>query len=207
MQARQGAASNKMSKQDRQKLSILVILLGVLALTLVLGYRMNRPVVTAAVQVPETKPSANPPAPTDARIRLDLIEKAENSPEEIGKKNVFQYRQTPVPNTPGTRGGRPPVIPSQPAPPVSNEPPTIHPPAVIAPPGPPPIPFKYQGYATQDVPGGQMIAFLTDETSHHYNVSVGEILMGRYRVTQIAANSVEIEDIDNSRRQRLPLAK
>ena len=195
-----------MSKQDRQKLSVLVILLGVLALTIVLGYRMNKPAVTAAVQVPETKPSANPPAPTDARIRLDLIEKAENSPDEIGKKNVFQYRQNPVPPASGSGGGRPPVIPGQP-PPVSNTPPTVQPPAVIVPPGPPPIPFKYQGYANEDVPGGQMTAFLTDETSHHYNVSVGEILMGKYRVTQIAANSVEIEDIDNDRRQRLPLTK
>src|SRR6266581_2637620 len=94
-----------MSKQDRQKLSILVILLAVLALTIVLGYRMNRPAVTAAVQVPESKPSANPPAPTDARIRLDLIEKSENSAEEIGRKNVFRYRQTPAPPSSGLRGG------------------------------------------------------------------------------------------------------
>src|SRR5712671_3329336 len=93
-----------MSKQDRQKLSILVILLAVLGLTIVLGSRMNRPAVTAAVQVPESKPSANPPASTDARIRLDLIEKSENSPEEIGRKNVFQYRQTPAPPS-GSRGG------------------------------------------------------------------------------------------------------
>src|SRR5438874_5387326 len=100
-----------MSKQDRQKLSVLVILLGVLALTLVLGYRMNKPAVTAAVQVPESKPSANPPAPTDARIRLDLIENGENSSDEIGKKNVFQYGQTPLPAA-GSRGGRPLVIPS-----------------------------------------------------------------------------------------------
>jgi hypothetical protein len=195
-----------MSKQDRQKLSVLVVLLGVLALTLILGYVMNRPAVTAAVQVPETKPSTNPPAPTDARIRLDLIEKPDNSSEEIGRKNVFQYRQTPVPAAPGSRGNFP-GNPSQPSAPSTNVPPPISPPAVIAPPGPPPIPFKYQGYATEDVPGGQMTAFLTDETAHHYNVSVGEVLMGRYRVTQISANTVEVEDIDNNRRQRIPLAK
>src|SRR5437870_12586001 len=93
-----------MSKQDRQKLSILVVLLVVLGLTIVLGYRMNRPDVTAAVQVPETKPSVNPPAPTDARIRLDLIEQPETSKEEIGKNNVFQYRQIPAPAPSGPPG-------------------------------------------------------------------------------------------------------
>src|SRR6266704_6623115 len=100
-----------MSKQDRQKLSVLIILLGVLVLTLILGYGMNRPVVTAAVQVPETKPSANPPTPTDARIRLDLIEKPENSSEEIGRNNVFQYRQTPAPPpSPASQSGSSPIV-------------------------------------------------------------------------------------------------
>src|SRR5437016_3690606 len=167
-----------MSKQDRQKLSILVILLAVLGLTMVLGYRMNGPAVTAAVQVSESKPSVNPPAPTDARIRLDLIEKPENSAEEIGRKNVFQYRQTPVPPSSGLRGGSLATTPQSPAPSVTG-PVVGQPPATIAPPGPPPIPFKYQGYAVESVPGGLITAFLTDETSHHYNVGVGEVLMGR----------------------------
>jgi hypothetical protein len=194
-----------MSKQDRQKLSILVILLAVLALTLVLGYRMNRPAVTAAVQVPESKPSANPPAPTDARIRLDLIEKSESSAEEIGRKNVFQYRQTPAPPS-GSRGGSSLATPLPSAPAVIG-PAAPGPPATIAPPGPPPIPFKYQGYAVESAPSGPMTAFLTDETAHHYNVGLGEVLMGRYRITQISTNSVEVEDTQSNRRQTLPLAK
>jgi hypothetical protein len=196
-----------MSKQDRQKLSVLIILSGVLVLTLVLGYRMNKPVVTAAIQVPETKPSANPPAATDARIRLDLIEKPEDSAEEIGRKNVFQYRQTPAPVSPSSRGGSSATIPL-PSPPDMNGALAGRPLPAITPPGPPPIPFKYQGYAVESSPSGQMIAFLTDEAAaHHYNVGIGEVLMGRYRITQIAANSVEVEDIENNRRQTLPLAK
>jgi hypothetical protein len=195
-----------MSKRDRQKLSILIILLGVLALTLILGYVMNRPAVTAAVQVPDTKPSANPPAPTDARIRLDLIEKPESSSEDIGRKNVFQYRQTPAPPPPASRGGSSPIVP-QPPPPAAYGTATARPPAVIAPPGPPPIPFKYQGYALDTSAGGQITAFLTDDASRHYNVGIGEILMGRYRITQISASSIEVEDSESSRRQMLPLAK
>src|SRR5437764_15094664 len=100
-----------MTKQDRQKVSILAVLLGVLGLTVVLGYRMNRPATTAAVQVPEQKTSANPPAATEAKIRLDLVEKPEAATEDIGKKNVFQYRQSAPPladSRPATPSGLPP---------------------------------------------------------------------------------------------------
>jgi len=194
-----------MSKQDRQKLSILVILLVVLGLTLVLGYQMNRPVVTAAVQTPETKTSSNPPAPTDARIRLDLVEKPEASTEEVGRKNVFQYGQTPAVPPSGSRGGPAATLPPPPSPlaaPAQNRPPS---PAV--PSGPPPIPLKYLGYAVEKTPGAPMTAFLADDTSHHYNVRIGEILLGRYRVAQVSGTSVEVEDLENSRRQTLPLLK
>jgi hypothetical protein len=198
-----------MSKNDRQKLSILVILLAVLGLTLVLGYQINRPAVTAAVQPPETRTSANPPAATDARIRLDLVEKPEAAGEEVGRKNVFQYGQTPAAPS-GSRGGSVPnvlpgpnpgaVVPQPIRPPVPN----------LLPPGPPPIPLKYQGYALEKapkLPGQAMTAFLVDEASHHYNVRTGDILMGKYRVATVTNNSVEIEDIENNRRQTLPLLK
>ena len=200
-----------MSKQDRQKFSILIVLLVVLGMTAVLGYRMNQPPTTAAVQVPETKISANPPAPTDARIRLDLIEKAEGSQEEIGRKNVFQYQKPPAsrPPVPGSGGSASTTPgPEQPAPPSVGLPPTTSgSSASAAPPGPPPIPLKYQGYAAESAPGGQMTAFLTDDASRHYNVTPSEILMGRYRINQISTASVEVEDLETNRRQTLPLLK
>ncbi len=200
-----------MSKQDRQKFSILVVLLVVLGMTAVLGYRMNQPPTTAAVQVPETKTSANPPAPTDARIRLDLLEKAEGSQEEIGRKNVFQYQKPPAsrPPVPGSGGSASTTPgPQQPAPPLFGLPPTTSgSSASAAPPGPPPIPLKYQGYAAESAPGGPMTAFLTDDASRHYNVTPSEILMGRYRINQISTASVEVEDLETNRRQTLPLLK
>ncbi len=196
-----------MSKESRQKLSIFIVLLAVLGLTLVLGYRMNRPEVTAAVQPPETKTSANPPAPTDARIRLDLVEKPPGSAEEIGRRNVFQYGQAPAPVVTGQRGG-PGTTPDVPSGPVNVAPaPPIRPAGPVAPPAPPPIPLKFQGYAVSRSSGGQMTAFLTDDASRHYNVSAGEVLMGRYRITQVSATSVEVEDIEANRRQTLPLLK
>jgi hypothetical protein len=198
-----------MSKDSRQKLSILIVLLAVLSLTLVLGYRMNRPEVTAAVQPPDAKTSANPPAPTDARIRLDLVEKPPGSAEEIGRRNFFQYRQAPAPVVAGQRGGTgtTPGMPSAPgnlpASPGRGAGPVTPP----APPAPPPIPLKFQGYAVSRAPAGQMTAFLTDDAARHYNVSAGEILMGRYRITQISPTFVEVEDIELNRRQTLPLLK
>ena len=191
-----------MTKQDRQKLSILLVLLAVFGLTAVLGYRMYEPSTTASRQpAPEAKTSANPPAPSDARIRLDLVEKSEGSEEDIGKKNVFQYGPAPSlaaatkpssqPNAslPATD---PDVIPvPRPAP------------GPVAPPPPPPISLKYQGYAASR---SGLTAFLSDE-QRHYNVIVGEVLMGRYQVTQISDKSVEVEDLQYSRKQTLPLLK
>ena len=63
-----------MTKQDRQKFSILIVLLGVLGVTVVFAYRMNEPQTTAAVQVPETKSPANPAAPADADWALGAAE-------------------------------------------------------------------------------------------------------------------------------------
>jgi hypothetical protein len=195
-----------MSKQDRQKVSILIILLVVLALTVVLGYRMNRPAVTSAVQTPESKTSANPPAPTDARIRLDLI-KPEASREEVGRKNVFQYGLTPAAGPSSSRGGSTAITPPPSSAPFTPPPAGNQPTVPVAPPGPPPIPLKYHGYAIEKSSGVPMTAFLVDDTSHHYNVTVGEILMGRYRVTQVSTGLVEIEDLESNRRQTLPLLK
>ena len=81
-----------MSRSDRQRLSVFFILIGVFVLTLVLGYRMNGPATTAAVQSPETKPTTNAPAASDARIRLDIVENPDNA-GNIGQKNLFQYGQ------------------------------------------------------------------------------------------------------------------
>src|SRR5262249_20101720 len=71
---------------------------------------------------------------------------------------------------------------------------------------PPPIPLKYQGYAVSTVPGGTITAFLADD-SRHYNVTVGEVLMGRYRILGISDKTVDVEDLEFKRRQSLPIVK
>jgi hypothetical protein len=193
-----------MTKQDRQKLSILIVLIVVLGVTIFIGYRTNQ-TPAAAGQRLEQKTPANLPSTTDARIRLDLLENSADG--EIGSRNLFQYRQntaSSAANGGPSRGGLhpgdfnaslPPAIVSTPA--VPSGPPQ--------PPPPPPVPLKYQGFAA-NVPNGGMIAFLADD-SRHYNVTAGEILMGRFRVVSITDKSVDIEDLQHSRHQTLPLLK
>jgi hypothetical protein len=196
-----------MTKPDRQKLSILIVLLAVLGLTLLLGYRMYEPPTAASLQTPEQpKTSANPPAPSDARIRLDLVEKQEADGGDIGKKNVFQYRQTPPPVLPGPKLGAANLAPLPPT--ALAAPVPYHPAGPPPAPPPPPIPLKYFG--NTKMPAG-LTAFLVDDTRpndlKHFNVSAGEVLMGRYRIGSITATSVEIEDLEYNRRQTLPLLK
>jgi len=189
-----------MTKQDRQKFSILIVLLGVLGVTVVFAYRMNQPQTTAAVQVSETKSPANPAAPTDAaRIRLDLLQKSDVD-DGISKRNLFQYQQAPPPPPPAPPRGGPPPATLNTAPPPAVTIPVARPPG---PPPPPPITLKYTGFATTTANGGYT-AFIGDD-SRHYNVTVGEVLMGRFRIAAISDKSVEIEDLEYNRRQTLPL--
>src|SRR5262245_36629466 len=127
-----------MTKPDRQKLSILMVLLGVLGVTGVFVYRMNEPQTTAAVQVSETKSPTNPAAaPADAaRIRLDLLEKSD-ADAGIAKRNLFQYQQAPPPLPPAPpRGGPAATLNSAAAPPPAVTLPVARP---AGPPPPPPI--------------------------------------------------------------------
>lgn len=192
-----------MTRQDRKKLSVFIVLLAVLAFTVVLGYRMSQPV--AAGQAPPeqaTKTSVNPPAATDATIRLDLLKP--DGGEDIGKKDVFRYRQAPPPSSAVSRSGPPQMASSQP-----GSGPGAQPSFQTRPPGPappPPIPLKYQGFAAENRAGGGFTAFLADD-SRHYNVNVGEVLMGRYRILAISDKGVDVEDLQYNRRQTLPLLK
>ncbi len=194
-----------MTKQYRQKLNIFVILLVVLGLTLVLGYRMSSPPSVFTVQPPEPKPAANVPTASDARIRLDLVDQPEES--EAGRTNVFQYRQgRPTPDPEGSKPA-PVTPPGLVTPPVPTVAPTPRPPTA---PPPPPIPLKYQGFAVLNFGNSgtpALMAFLSDDSSHHYNVSVGEVLLGRYLIVGITDKNVEVEDLQNNRRQVFPLLK
>lgn len=191
---------------QRQKLEILIVLLVVLGLTLVFGYRMNQPPSMAAVQQgSDTKTSASPPAQSDARIRIDLVEKPPEASEEVGRNNVFQYRQRPAPPPPGP--GSLPGAAGPPPPPSMMTPVPTRPQGPPPAPPPPPIPLRYGGFAVVNAPPGTLVAFLFDDQQRHYKVNAGEVLMGRYRIVRITGSAVEVEDLEYNRRQTLPLLK
>ena len=195
-----------MTKKDRTNLSILLVLLVVLGATIVLVFGMNGPTTTAAVQTPQAKPSANPPpAASDAKIRLDLVEKSDSENDRSGGKNVFQYREAPLP-PPKPAPKSTPVLASGAQPGVTTPPPMPVRSPVPAPAAPPPIPLKYQGFFAVKAPGGGLTAVLADD-ARHYNVTVGEVLLGRYRIASITDRSVEIEDLEFNRRQMLLFVK
>lgn len=192
-----------MTKGDQQKFGILAVLLAVFGVTAVFGYRMTRPPALVAAPAAVQKISVNLPPQDGAHIRLDLLENPEGADLDIGKKNLFQYRQAPLPPPPaGTHVG-PPL---NSAPPIPLAPPAaVKPPANFTPP-PPPIPLKFQGFGVVETPDRTMHAFLADDV-RHYDVTVGEILMGRYRIISINDKSVEVEDLQFNRRQTLPYLK
>jgi len=196
-----------MTKQARQKLNIFIILLVVLGLTLVLGYRMSSPPSVFTVQPADPKPAAKVATSTEAKIRLDWVEQSDEA--EAGRRNVFQYQQSRPASTPDSSKPAP-VPPPQPAVLPSTTAVTAMPIQPPPPPPPPPIPLKYLGFAVMSSGNSgtpALMAFLSDESSHHYNVSVGEILIGRYRIVDITEKNVEVEDLQNNRRQVFPLQK
>ena len=124
---------------------------------------------------------------------MDLIrDKLDNS--AVGRRNVFQYYV-------------PPPAPKPPPPPAS----AYVPPRTVVDPGPPrpitqPPPFsalstfKYDGVGMVAKPGKPMASIKEGETNR-WNVTEGEYILGRYRIVRITENSVEIEDVDQNRRQ------
>jgi hypothetical protein len=75
-------------------------------------------------------------------------------------------------------------------------PPPTPPPPVI-----PPVPFQYTGYARDSA--DRMIAFIETTggagvPAGHYNLRESEIFMGRFRLTKVSTDSVEIEDMERS---------
>ena len=111
----------------------------------------------------------------------------------MGRRNVFQYYVPPPP-------------PKPPAPPpVAYVPPVVTNP-VPPRPSAPPQPFSALSTFTYDAVGivakpGKVTASISDGATNRFNVTEGEYILGRYRINWIKENSLEIEDVDQNRRQ------
>jgi Tfp pilus assembly protein PilP len=59
--------------------------------------------------------------------------------------------------------------------------------------------FQFDGVGILPQPG-KLKASIDDKTNHYY-VSEGEYILGRYRINRVTETSVEIEDMEQNRRQ------
>ena len=188
-----------MTDKNRQRLKILVLLLGALASTLWIGQQINQTPAASAAQTSGQTPTlpVRPTALSEIETGGWMIAPEEGEGDPV-RRNPFEYglepspppMETPLPGEPGgvSSGTMPAPAPSTPP----------------RPPPPPPIPFKYNGYAVIDAEQGRIRAFLFEEDKL-FVVSEAEILMGRYRVNRVTETFVEVEDLEFGRRQRLPL--
>lgn len=186
-----------MTASDKKKVQYLVGLLVIAGLTWSLIYRTSG--VTSSADE-EKKAASNKPAAAkpikETTINTSLIN-SNDADAEVGQKNIFQYRQRPLPPAPVPQvTNRPISIPMAPAPP---------PPSAPQPPQPPPFKvFRYDGLSILGAPKtGKMMASLTEGTNS-YQVTLGECLMGQYCVRQINENAIEIEDVLTKQRRTFP---
>ena len=127
---------------------------------------------------------------TDPTFHRHQLEESRKVKYEPGR-NIFQMQAAPVP-TPMTTV-RQPTPPPGPATPMPTPP-------------PPPIPLKFYGFANK--PGETKRIFLAEgdpQNSIVFIAKQGDIVDRRYRVVQIAANSVQIEDVLYNNKQTIPL--
>lgn len=185
-----------MTKTEKTRLQFLIALLVVLAITLVVGYRLSQPAAAFETVAAEKKTAALSPQ-SNARIRLDLLGPADTA-DNIGKNNLFQFRTHPAPELPkeamrSVLPPPPPVNPSRLVP--------------VPPAGPVSIALKYYGFVKVGPSGKLLTAVLEDSSQHFFRAVEGDFIMGRYRVVRVTETSAEIEDTETNHRQTLALEK
>jgi len=184
-----------MTAGDKKKAQVLVALAVIAGLTWFLVYRTGG---VASPTDPTKKTGKTTKAPKqlgDPTIHSELIQSVDIG-ADVGRKNIFQYRQKPLPQMP--------PAPPRPAPiqSVSNVPQTPY----VPPPPPAPVmkTWKYDGYSMLGSPkDGRAMASITDGTAS-YQLGVGECLMGQYCVRKINEKEIEIEDVQLKQRRTFP---
>ncbi len=182
-----------MTAADKKKAQIFVGLLVVAGLTWFLLYRTSATTTSADATKKPGKVNAVKKL-ADPTIHGEWVKSADVG-EDVGRKNIFQYRQKPLPPAP------PPAPRPNPVP-VVTAPSTPY----VPPPPPPPVmkTWKYDGYSMLGSPKtGKAMASITDGTSS-YQLGVGECLMGQYCIRQINEKEVEIEDLQLKQRRTFP---
>jgi len=176
-----------MTASDKKKLTALIVLV---VLAGVVWFWLYRPFSSsssgsAAAKAPSKTKDAK--VAQDAQIRLDLLK--DIGADDVGRKNLFQYRQKALPQP--QQQVRTQVIPQPTPPPVIQEriPPPVRQSKV----------FRYEGFSLP-TNNGKMLASLSEGGTTYY-AREGECIMGQYCVRRITEQTVEIEDIVLNSRQ------
>jgi hypothetical protein len=144
------------------------------------------------------------PLTVDPTLRLDLMAKLHEMKPESGSRNLFQFGAPPKTELKGPEPivavARPRVDYPRPLPP---PPPPVEPPP---PPPEPPIDVKYYGVAKKKIDGKKTAFFLDADNTIIFAIE-GGIVKKKYRVVSIGDTSVQMENIDNKKRQSVPLAE
>ena len=188
-----------MDPNDRQRFKILFILLVVLAATVWVGsqiYPGRSPAPASVIDAATVSEPGRVDALATEGMAADRLNEVSVLDDGPGR-NPFQYGSEPAPQ----------ASPSDVALASTSEPgDSTQAPAVVAPPStlpPPPIPFRYNGYAFVDL--NREITALLFDSERSFVVSAQDVVMGRYRINTVTEEFVEVEDLEFGRRQRLPL--
>jgi hypothetical protein len=189
----------KIGAENKKQVIIMAVLLAVAAAVVIYDFSGSG-TSSAAPPAPSTSGrggSAGKGGPQqiaqndlDPTLRLDVLEASRKVKYEAGGRNIFRMEEPPPPKPITTVRATPPPGPPTPTPT----------------PPPPPIPLKFYGFANK--PGEAKKIFLAEgdpQNSVVFIAKQGDIVDRRYRVLQISANSVQIEDVLYNNKQTIPL--
>jgi hypothetical protein len=124
----------------------------------------------------------------DPRLRLDLLNTAQNTKYEAHGRNIFaKQAEEKIPEPNGSPLAR------------NNPPP---PPVETGPPPPPPINIKFFGFASRTGDAKQVFLLQNGDI---FVAKEGDIVNRRYKIVHINPTSIEVEDMLNNNRQSIPL--
>ena len=157
---------------------------------------------TAAISSPRTpgvaatsaKSIGTTAAALDPTLHMEPMRVTESVTYEGTGRNIFSSISAPVVVIPK------PIMPARPL--VAQ---VQAPPPPTGPPPPPPIDLKFCGYFASPNGSGehQVILVHGDDVVLAHS---GDIVLRRYRILSVSANSVQVEDMANSNKQVLPLS-
>lgn len=130
-------------------------------------------------------------AALDPTLHIDPMRRTESVAYEGTGRNIFSAAPPEIVIPKPIRPARPVVVAQAPPPPPPGPPP------------PPPIDLKFCGFFLDPASGQRQVILLhgDDVVLAHE----GDVVLRRYKVISVTANSIQVEDMPNSNKQVLPL--